>query len=108
MNNKKNLYMFMVIIALGLPAALFTHIFTLLIDNISLNILNYFTNSILLIFIPAIGGLIVGLLLKYGTLTAKGHGIPLLISTIKSNKKWITKRDLHYEGLATTFTVISG
>jgi len=106
--NKKNIILFLVIILLGLPAALLTHIFLLLVDQISLNVINHFSNNLMMIFIPAIGGLIVGLLLKYGTLTAKGHGIPLLISSIKSNKKGLTKKDLHYEGLATTFTVISG
>ncbi|MCF8001900.1 MAG: chloride channel protein [Halanaerobiales bacterium] len=108
MNYKNNLYLFIVIILLGLPATIFTHLFFFLIDQISINIINYFANNILLIFIPAIGGLIVGYLLNYGTLTAKGHGVPLLISTIKSNEKGLTKKDLHYEGLATSFTVISG
>ena len=108
MNYKKNVYLFIVILLLGLPAAFFTHLFIFLIDQLSLNIINYIANYNILIFIPAMGGLIVGLLLKYGTLTAKGHGVPLLISSIKSNKKGLTKKDLHYEGLATTFTVVSG
>ncbi len=108
MNIKKKLYLTIIVLLLGIPAAFFTFLFVFIIDKISLSIIDYFSNSILIIFIPALGGLIVGFLLKYGRLTAKGHGVPLLLSTIKSEKKGLTKSDLRSEGLATTFTVISG
>ncbi|HMA60457.1 MAG TPA: chloride channel protein [Halanaerobiales bacterium] len=108
MDIKKDLSLTIIVLLLGIPAAALTYLFIFIIDNISINIINYFSGSVLLIFIPALGGLIVGLLLKYGTLTAKGHGVPLLLSTIKSEQKGLTKSDLRYEGLATTFTVITG
>ena len=108
MDKKKYLYMFIIILLLGIPAALITYLFIFLIDNLSLSIINYFADSLLIIIIPAIGGLLVGLILKYGNLSAKGHGVPLLLSTIKSEEKGLTESDLSSEGLATTFTVISG
>lgn len=108
MNLKNNLYLTIIVLFIGIPAAFITYLFIFFIDKISIYIINYFSGSAVIILIPALGGLIVGLLLKYGTLTAKGHGVPLLLSTIKSQKTGLTKSDLRYEGLATTFTVITG
>jgi len=108
MNIKKNIYLLIIVLLLGIPATLFTYLFIFIIDEISINIINSFSNSLFIILLPALGGLLVGFLLKYGALTAKGHGVPLLLSTIKSQKTGLTKSDLRSEGLATTFTVISG
>ncbi|MCF8008394.1 MAG: chloride channel protein [Halanaerobiales bacterium] len=110
MKNKFKKYILLLIFAIlaGVPASLISYLFLFIIDKISLDTIQYLSNSILIIITPAVGGLLVGILLHYGTLTAKGHGVPLLLSTIKSEKTGLTKSDLEYEGLATTITVISG
>src|SRR6056297_1282518 len=108
MNKRQNIIMILLVLLIGIPAVAFSYLFFFIIDKLSINIINYFKESFLVIIIPALGGLVVGILLKYGRLTARGHGVPLLLSTIKSQKTGLTKSDLKSEGLATTFTVISG
>lgn len=108
MKKKKNIYLFIIVLLIGIPASFMTYLAIFLLDKISINILLFFKDNLLIILLPAIGGLIVGLLLNYGNLSAKGHGVPLLLATIKSEKTGLTKSDLQYEGLATTFTVITG
>ncbi|MDZ7672522.1 MAG: chloride channel protein [Halanaerobiales bacterium] len=108
MDKKKNIIMILLVLFIGIPAALFSYLFFFIIDKLSINIINYFKGSLLIILIPALGGLVVGILLKYGRLTARGHGVPLLLSTIKSQETGLTKSDLRSEFLATSFTVISG
>lgn len=108
MDKSKNIIMTLLVLFIGVPAAVFSYLFFFIIDTLSINIINYFNGSLLIIFIPALGGLAVGFLLKYGRLTARGHGVPLLLSTIKSQKTGLTKSDLRSEFFATSFTVISG
>jgi len=52
MDKKKYLYMFIIILLLGIPAALITYLFIFLIDSLSLSIINYFADSLLIIIIP--------------------------------------------------------
>ncbi|MGM0445192.1 MAG: chloride channel protein [Bacillota bacterium] len=108
MDKSKNIIMALLVLFIGIPAAVFSYLFFFIIDILSINIINYFKGSLLIILIPALGGLAVGFLLKYGRLTARGHGVPLLLSTIKSQKTGLTKSDLRAEFFATSFTVISG
>ncbi len=46
--------------------------------------------GIIAIFIPVIGGLIVGVMAKYGTSKIKGHGIPEAIEAVVTNKSKIS------------------
>lgn len=85
------------------------------------NILDYFTFSLIekemeltfykrlsFIFLPAFGGLLVGLLIKYGSLSAKGHGIPAILASIESKERHLSYRDLLTEGFASAITISSG
>jgi len=60
------------------------------------------------IFLPALGGLLVGFVIKYGSLTAKGHGIPAILSSIKTKERHLSYRDLLTEGFASAITISSG
>lgn len=85
------------------------------------NLLDFFTLSLinteieltifkrlLFLFMPAAGGVIVGFILKYGSGAAKGHGIPAILSSIKSKKRHLGYKDLLTEGLASAITISSG
>jgi len=85
------------------------------------NILDYFTFSLLdigmeltvlnrlsFLFLPALGGLLVGFIIKYGSMTAKGHGIPAILSSIESKERHLTYRDLLTEGFASAITISTG
>jgi CIC family chloride channel protein len=61
-----------------------------------------------LIFVPALGGLIVGFIIKYGSMSAKGHGIPAILSSIETKERHLTYRDLLTEGFASAITISSG
>jgi len=70
--------------------------------------LNHIFDKKYLIIIPALGGLLVGLLIKYGSLTAKGHGIPAILDSIKTKDVRLSARDLLVEGLASAITIGTG
>ena len=85
------------------------------------NILDYFTFSLIdinmelslftrfsFLLLPAFGGLLVGLVIKYGSLSAKGHGIPAILSSIESKERHLSYRDLLTEGFASAITISSG
>lgn len=85
------------------------------------NILNFFTFSLIgggqeltiynrlsFIILPAIGGLIVGFIIKYGSMTAKGHGIPAILASIETKERRLTYRDLLTEGFASAVTISTG
>jgi len=61
-----------------------------------------------LVFVPALGGLIVGFIIKYGSMSAKGHGIPAILSSIETKERHLTYRDLLTEGFASAITISSG
>ena len=44
-------------------------------------------SPLLLIFVPAIGGLIIGLMAKYGTPLVRGHGIPEAMEAVLDEEK---------------------
>jgi len=58
--------------------------------------------------VPALGGLIVGFIIKYGSMSAKGHGIPAILSSIETKERHLTYRDLLTEGFASAITISSG
>lgn len=85
------------------------------------NVLNYFSFSfidlnselslqqrLLFLIMPALGGLIVGLIIKYGSMSAKGHGLPAILSSIKTKKRHLSYRDLLTEGFASAITISTG
>lgn len=85
------------------------------------NILDYFTFSLIeidmeltifhrlsFVFLPALGGLLVGFIIKYGSMTAKGHGIPAILSSIETKERHLTYRDLLTEGFASAITISTG
>lgn len=85
------------------------------------NILDYFTFSLLdieseltiyhrftFLLLPALGGLVVGFIIKYGSMSAKGHGIPAILASIKSKQRRLTYRDLLTEGFASAITISTG
>lgn len=85
------------------------------------NFLNFMTSSIVgissnlnslqrlsFILLPALGGLLVGYIIKYGSLTARGHGIPAILSSIETKERRLSYRDLLTEGFASAITISSG
>ena len=67
-----------------------------------------FLNSYFIIILPALGGLFVGILLKFNALSARGHGIPAILQTIKTKKIHFTFQDLWVEGFASAITIGTG
>lgn len=65
-------------------------------------------NRLIFLFLPALGGLVVGFIIKYGSMTAKGHGIPAILTSIESKERHLTYRDLLTEGFASAITISSG
>ncbi len=63
---------------------------------------------LLIILIPAAGGLIVGLFIHFGSLTARGHGIPAIMETIKSKERRLSAQDLLTEAFASAITIGTG
>ncbi len=49
-----------------------------------------------------------GFLIQYGSYTAKGHGLPLLLKTVKSKKTKLSSRELFIEGFASIITIATG
>lgn len=65
-------------------------------------------NRLLFLFMPAAGGLIVGFIIKYGSISARGHGIPAILASIKTKERNLSYRDLLTEGFASAITISSG
>ena len=85
------------------------------------NILDFFTfslieigrettiyNRLVFLFLPALGGLLVGFITKYGSMSARGHGIPAILSSIETKERRLTYRVLLTEGFASAITISSG
>lgn len=49
-----------------------------------------------------------GLLIQYGSISAKGHGVPSILQTIESKDTGLSTRDLLVEGLASIITISTG
>lgn len=93
----------------GLIALLYNNIldfFTFSLIDIGMELTIY--NRLTFLFLPALGGLLVGFIIKYGSMSAKGHGIPAILSSIESKERHLTYRDLLTEGFASAITISTG
>jgi CIC family chloride channel protein len=93
----------------GLIALLYNNIldyFTFSLIDIGMELTIY--NRLTFLFMPALGGLVVGFIIKYGSMSAKGHGIPAILSSIESKERHLTYRDLLTEGFASAITISTG
>ncbi|MEC9490867.1 MAG: chloride channel protein [Halanaerobiales bacterium] len=100
-------------VSLGLIVGLIALIYNNLLDFFTFSLIDIgmeltIYNRLTFLFLPAVGGLIVGFIIKYGSMTAKGHGIPAILSSIESKERHLTYRDLLTEGFASAITISSG
>ncbi len=93
-------------ITVGYLALSYARIIRFLSSAIYLNLAE--NMRLLIILIPAVGGLFVGLLIHFGSLTARGHGIPAILETVKSKKRRLSYKDLLIEGFASAITIGTG
>lgn len=66
------------------------------------------SSPLLLIFVPAIGGLIIGIMAKYGTPLVRGHGIPEAIQAVLVNKSRIPPKVALLKPLSAAISIGSG
>ena len=100
---------FLIGIIIGLIALAYNNIldfFTFSLFEIGKELTIY--NRLIFLFLPALGGLLVGFIIKYGSISAKGHGIPAILSSIESKERHLTYRDLLTEGFASAITISTG
>jgi CIC family chloride channel protein len=100
---------FLIGIIVGLIALLYNDIldyFTYSLIDIGMELTIF--NRLTFLFLPALGGLIVGFIIKYGSMSAKGHGIPAILSSIETKERHLTYRDLLTEGFASAITISTG
>lgn len=93
----------------GLIALLYNNIldfFTFSLIDMDVELTIY--NRLIFLLLPAFGGLLVGFIIKYGSMSAKGHGIPAILSSIESKERHLSYRDLLTEGFASAITISSG
>ena len=93
----------------GLIALLYNNVldfFTLSLIDIGMELTIY--NRLTFLLLPALGGLMVGFIIKYGSMSAKGHGIPAILASIESKERHLTYRDLLTEGFASAITISTG
>lgn len=64
--------------------------------------------GILIIFVPAIGGLIVGAMAKWGTPLVRGHGIPEAMEAILKNKSRVSPKVALLKPLSAAVSIGSG
>lgn len=64
--------------------------------------------GILLIFVPALGGLVIGAMAKWGTPLVRGHGIPEAIEAILRNKSRVSPRVALLKPLSAAISIGSG
>ena len=100
-------------IALGIIAGFVAIAFRYLIEF--MQDLFYRGNSIvdnewklLIIFIPALGGLITGLIIHLFASEAKGHGIPEVMEAVLTRKGLIRPRVVFAKAFASAVTIASG
>ncbi len=65
-------------------------------------------SPLLLIFVPAIGGLIIGVMAKYGTPLVRGHGIPEAMEAVLTKKSRISPRVAILKPLSAAVSIGSG
>lgn len=68
----------------------------------------FFAYGWLVFLIPAIGGLIVGLIIKYGASEVKGHGVPEVMYAVMKNKGRIKAKVGIIKAFASAITIGSG
>jgi CIC family chloride channel protein len=93
----------------GFIALLYNNVldfFTLSLIDIGMELTIY--NRLTFLLLPALGGLMVGFIIKYGSMSAKGHGIPAILASIESKERHLTYRDLLTEGFASAITISTG
>ncbi|RAK11195.1 CIC family chloride channel protein [Halanaerobium saccharolyticum] len=100
-------------VSLGLIVGLIALIYNNLLDFSTFFLIGIggeltINNRLIFLFLPALGGLVVGFIIKYGSMTAKGHGIPAILTSIESKERHLTYRDLLTEGFASAITISSG
>lgn len=61
-----------------------------------------------MLIVPAIGGLIVSLMAKYGTSKIKGHGIPEAMEAVLENRSRVSPRVALFKPLATAIAIGTG
>lgn len=110
-NNRyaKILLAFLIGLIVGFIALLYNNIldyFTLSLIDIGMELTIF--NRLTFLFLPALGGLAVGFIIKYGSMSAKGHGIPAILSSIETKERHLTYRDLLTEGFASAITISTG
>ena len=66
------------------------------------------SSPLLLIFIPAVGGLIIGVMAKYGTPLVRGHGIPEAMEAVLVRKSRISPRVALLKPLSAAISIGSG
>jgi chloride channel protein, CIC family len=64
--------------------------------------------GLLVVFIPPLGGLIVGLIARYGSASIRGHGIPETMETILVSRSRIAPRLAILKPLSTAISIGSG
>ncbi|MGM0437559.1 MAG: chloride channel protein, partial [Bacillota bacterium] len=106
LKNKITLIVFAIL--LGILVSLLAIIYAEFINLLENIMYKSFLDSYLIIFIPALGGLLVGILLKYNALSARGHGIPAILQTIKTKKIHFSFKNLWIEGFASALTIGTG
>ena len=110
-NNRyvKILLAFLIGLIVGLIALLYNNIldyFTFSLIDIGMELTIF--NRLTFLLLPAFGGLVVGFIIKYGSMSAKGHGIPAILSSIETKERHLTYRDLLTEGFASAITISTG
>ncbi len=65
-------------------------------------------SPLLLIFVPAIGGLIIGVMAKYGTPLVRGHGIPEAMEAVLTRKSRVSPRVAILKPLSAAISIGSG
>ena len=110
--NKRYLKLFLAFL-IGLIVGLIALLYNNILDYFTFSLIDIgmeltFLNRLSFLFLPALGGLLVGFIIKYGSMTAKGHGIPAILSSIESKERHLTYRDLLTEGFASAITISTG
>ena len=105
---KNNNLLIVIAVLIGILVSLLSIIYTGMINFLENNLYKSFLNSYFIIILPALGGLFVGILLKFNALSARGHGIPAILQTIKTKKIHFTFQDLWVEGFASAITIGTG
>lgn len=95
-------------VIIGILVGLLSLFYAELVETLSDILYKKAVNSFYILLLPPAGGLLIGLLMQYGTLSARGHGIPAILEAIKTKKVNFTSLDLWLEGFASAITIGTG